>query len=95
MGDVGDHWRDVREYYRERGISRRRHKRPAQKVRFKKTHERLGFRQCSEWHWQARIAGDLLDYWPSKSKWRWRGETVTGAFADLEQFIKSKTAEGA
>lgn len=36
-------------------------------------------------HWQAYIGGDRLDYWPTKRKWRFRGETRTG---DVEKFIK-------
>jgi hypothetical protein len=88
MGDVGDYWRDVREHFKSQGRSRPRGRRRAQFVKFTKTHERDGFHCCSEWHWQATVAGDLLDYWPSKNKWRWRGVTATGSYADLKSVIE-------
>ena len=36
-------------------------------------------------HWQTLIHGEVLDYWPTKRKWRYGGETQVG---DVEQFIK-------
>lgn len=35
----------------------------------------MGFKKCTDWHWQATVDGDLLDYWPSKAKWRYRNVT--------------------
>lgn len=93
MGDVGDYWRDVRAHYKSMGLSRPRHRRPATLVKFTKKHEALGFRKCSDWHWQITVAGDLLDYWPSKNKWRWRGETRTGHPKNLERFISDMAAQ--
>lgn len=86
MGDVGDYWREHKDYLREKarkegtsyyaqGLGR---KRPATLVKFTKKDAALGFKKFTDWHWQARIDGDLLDYWPSKEKWRYRGVTHQG-----------------
>ena len=87
MGDVGDYWREHREYQRSNGISRSRARPRAVYVAFKKKHEKMGFRQCSDWHWQAKINGEILDFWPSKSKWRYQGTTTEGDMKALEKFI--------
>jgi hypothetical protein len=39
----------------------------------------------TEHHWQTEVDGDILDYWPSKRKWRFRGVTQTGT---VERFIR-------
>lgn len=88
MGDVGDYWRDVKEWRKSQGLRTSRRKPTAELVSFKKSHEDLGFRQCSLWHWQIIIKGKPLDYWPSKNKWRHNGKTTTGKYDDLVDFIK-------
>lgn len=40
--------------------------------------------KLTKWHWRTKVLGETLDYWPTKSKWRFRGETQTG---DVQQFI--------
>ena len=88
MGDVGDYWREHKAYLRSKadregttyyaqGLG---HKRRATLVRFSKKFEKMGFKKCTDWHWQATVDGDLLDYWPSKSKWRYRN--VTHSYED-------------
>lgn len=53
------------------------------------------------WHWQTRIHGDLLDYWPTKKKWRFRGETFeSGIFSGakdkaVKEFISTIEPQGA
>lgn len=95
MGDIGDYWREHREYRRSRGLPARSSKPPAKRVKFRASDAKAGWRQCSEWHWQRRVAGDLLDYWPSKDKWRWRGETTCGSRGALDRFIKAQEARDA
>lgn len=34
-----------------------------------------GWTKHTEFHWQRKLHGDLLDYWPSTGKWAWRGQT--------------------
>ena len=36
------------------------------------------------YHWQREINGKPLDYWPTKSKWRYRGQMHKG---DVDAFI--------
>ena len=38
-------------------------------------------------HWYRELCGDRLDYWPSVSKFRWRGETRVG---DVMRFIRQE-----
>ena len=90
MGDVGDFWRDVKEARRAAGLPARRKVRPLAKPPTKRELREFaaaGLHQCSEWHWQIRLGGDLLDYWPSKNKWRWRGENTEGPWKQLRSLI--------
>ena len=89
MGDVGDYWREHRDYLRSRGITRRGTKRPAVAARLTNEWRSLGFRACTDWHWQARITCVLVDYWPSKGKWSWGGRIETGSPTALLDRIKS------
>lgn len=88
MGESGDYWREHRDYLRSQGINRSRPKRAATLVRFSKKFEKLGFKKFTDWHWQATVAGEILDYWPSKEKWRYRGVTQTGEAKMLALFGK-------
>ena len=90
MGDIGEFWRDVKEARKTAGLpARRRATRRAEpttktdKARF----EKAGLVQKSEWHWQMRLAGDLLNFWPSKCKWQWRGKVQTGDWSELFTLI--------
>lgn len=44
---------------------------------------KVGWIKHTAFHWQARVHGEILDYWPTKVKWRFRGETRSGHFRDL------------
>jgi hypothetical protein len=46
------------------------------------------WKKSTQWHWQTVVDGDLLDYWPSKKKFRWRGETIKG---DVDEFIRENS----
>jgi len=37
-------------------------------------------------HWQRKINGEILDYWPTRNKWRFANKTQVG---DVEKFIRS------
>lgn len=49
-------------------------------------------KKVTEWtkfsatHWQRRIDGQILDYWPTRKKWRFADKTRVG---DVEAFIRS------
>lgn len=36
------------------------------------------WRICSPYHKQATVAGEIIDWWPSKNKYRFRGQTHRG-----------------
>jgi hypothetical protein len=90
MGDMGEFWRDVRDARKAAGLPARRGTRrraqPLKKADIRKFAS-LGLEQKSEWHWQMRLAGDLLDFWPSKCKWQWRGEIKTGDWSEFFALI--------
>lgn len=46
-----------------------------------------GFTQHSPHHFSTTLLGDRLDWWPSSTKFRWRGKTYTGG---VHGFIKNK-----
>ena len=93
MGEVGDYWREHREYKRRQPRSE-----PASSgggggggklpERLTKAWVKLGFRACSSWHWQAQHHGKPLDYWPTAHKWRWNGTTMLGDSAKLIAWMK-------
>lgn len=43
--------------------------------------------KISSTHWQTELHGEILDYWPTKRKWRFAGQTQVG---DVAKFIASK-----
>ena len=90
MGDIGEFWRDVRDARRAAGLpARRSHKPPAERAtkKEKAAFRAAGLEQKSEWHCQMRIGGELLDYWPSKAKYRFRGETAVASWKALSDRI--------
>jgi len=97
MGDVGDFWRDVRDARRAKGLPARP-SRPKPRAVQPRRDELLafvaaGFEQRSQWHWQRRIGDLLLDYWPSKAKWRFRDQNHVGTWKELLVFVE-KEARG-
>jgi hypothetical protein len=44
------------------------------------------WKKFSATHWQCRINGKILDYWPTRRKWRYADKTQSG---DVEKFIRS------
>ncbi len=44
----------------------------------------IDWHKFTKWHWKTEIDGKRLDYWPSKRKWKFKGEVQTG---DVDQFI--------
>lgn len=49
-------------------------------------------KKVTEWtkfsanHWQRKINGQFLDYWPTRKKWRYANKTQVG---DVDEFIRS------
>ena len=48
-----------------------------------------GWIKRTEYHWQRLVAGKLLDYWPSRSKFQYDGVVRRG---DVKEFIKRTEA---
>lgn len=44
-----------------------------------------GWIKRTPYHWQRLVAGKLLDYWPSRSKFQYDGKVQRG---DVAKFIK-------
>lgn len=91
MGDVGDYWREHREYRRSKGLPANsgRSRPRATLVKFTKKHEAAGWNRFTDWHWQTTVDGDLLDYWPSKGKWRYRGITTEGMLKGMFAMVEA------
>lgn len=92
MGDIGDFWNDVKAARKAAGLparsgSRRRAEPPSKKDMQK--FAGLGLVQKSEWHWQMRLDGDVLDFWPSRCKWQWRDGVKTGNWSELFEMIEA------
>jgi len=41
--------------------------------------------KLTPYHWQMTVHGHLLDYWPTRRKWRYRNETHVG---DVNAFLR-------
>jgi hypothetical protein len=44
----------------------------------------------TEYHWQRDLLGDVVDYWPSRNKWRWRGKTHHGS---IKRWLEKRQEE--
>lgn len=45
----------------------------------------------SEYHWSTTLCSEKLDYWPSSTKFRWKGKTYVGG---VEGFIRKHERRG-
>lgn len=54
---------------------------------FAKNYDKDRWRKCSDYHYQTQAGGRLLDYWPTRNKWRHDGVTYHGSWAELEKFL--------
>jgi hypothetical protein len=59
-------------------------------VSFTPKHEKAGWMKHTSWHWQIRLPGGCLDYWPSRDKWMFRGEVRQSSFAEITAFIDAQ-----
>lgn len=51
-----------------------------------KTADDGGWTKHTQWHWQRTVGTDLLDYWPSTQRVRFRGRTYRGEVATKKLF---------
>ena len=45
------------------------------------------------WHWSTDILGERLQYWPSTTKFLWKGRTRKGDLVSVEGFIRNRIRE--
>ncbi len=50
-------------------------------------HKALGFRVCSDWHWQAMTPAGRLNWWPTAGKWQLGADIFLGDEAALGAFM--------
>ena len=77
MDDMGDDFRAARKYY--------------QNIRYQNLKEAQwltkDFTCHTPFHYATWLNGDKLDWWPSTSKWRWRGKNYHGSAFNLAGFL--------
>lgn len=78
MGDVGEYFKEHREWDRER------------KKRNLAKADPEGWHKHGEYHWSRDLLGHKLDYWPSRNKFMWKGKVHTG---DVVGFIRNREKE--
>lgn len=81
MGDMGDTFRAMTKYDKERRQRNLEHHQQS----------KLPWHKFTPWHWRVTLQGSDLDFWPSKNKWKWRGEIYQG---DIEGFIRNRLDQG-
>lgn len=59
------------------------------KLMRERSEAKVHWKKHTPYHWSRQVAGEHLDYWPSKKKWRYLDENHTG---DVNAFIR--TVEG-
>lgn len=66
MGDMAEDFRLMKERDRER------------RERNLKAADPTGWTKRTEYHWQRTVCGHVMDYWPTRNKFRWKGKTHHG-----------------
>lgn len=82
-------WKDLKYYF-----GQRRHQALEANTTLIKSAPQ-GWTRFSEYHFGRDLLGVRLDYWPSRNKWRWKGETKHGDFTSLMNFIKNREKKAA
>lgn len=49
-----------------------------------------GWTKHTAYHWSRTLAGNRLDYWPSRKKWRYQGRVMRG---NVQAFIAARAAK--
>ena len=81
MSDMGEYWRDMREFDKER------------KAKNLAAADPTGWTKHSQYHWSRQLNGKRLDYWPSRNKFQYDGGRVM--VGDVLGFIRNREKEAA
>lgn len=83
MGDMGDIFRAMKEEKQQRHAANRE--------------TALKLREDTRWlflnggtHYQTKVKGKTLNYWPGPNKWHYNGGRYTGTLTDLLNFIAKR-----
>ena len=75
MGDIGDYWREHKEYVQTK---KNNYRSKADGALAKLSNAGIDFRQLSHGHYRISLTNDFIDYWPSTGKWRSKDGKATG-----------------
>jgi hypothetical protein len=48
------------------------------------------FKKHTQWHYATILQEEILDYWPTTNKWRWKYKNYYGDIEDLLNFIEKR-----
>jgi hypothetical protein len=87
MGDMGELFRDLDAYNKERKQVRLEDAKAASDL--------ADWHKHTEYHWSRTVAGKQLNWWPSTGKWSWglkgrRPAMFFGTRVDLLNFIRKR-----
>lgn len=86
MGDMRDEFDALKEYNKERRAKNFAEFKSLEDILVEVYH----FKRHTEWHYNVMLDCDLLNYWPSSSKWHWRGKTYHGRTRHLLNFLENR-----
>ncbi len=78
MGDVGDYWREHKEYVR--GVREKNKKKPLPMLW-------SGWTEHTDTHYSGTLEGTRIDYWPTRNKFMHNGKVICGG---IEGYIKKR-----
>lgn len=88
MGDIGDYWRDHKEYVKEKKNKYRGNSSKAIKAL---EDSGIEFYQLSHEHYRVPLTNDFIDWWPSTGTWRSKdGKTRGWQVRDLIKEVRKR-----
>lgn len=76
MGEVGEYWRDHKEYMR--GVRKKNLEREMPLLM-------SGWTKHDDYHFSGTLQGKRIDYWPTRNRFQYEGKVMCGG---IEGFIK-------
>lgn len=82
MGDIGEYWRDVSPYLKQKAKERRDNN-----LKNAIINDDGKWTKHTTYHWSRFLNGKRLDYWASRNKFQYEGRIHTG---DVLKFINKR-----